>query len=105
MEGKKIVATKAGKGWKVYTYDFVGGGEVVARNDQEAENMIEGVGNWDFVFEEVVPINDYALSDGSHSDPKGKGGAGCDFTNFHLLSPQAQRAVQAIVDKLLTEEN
>lgn len=111
MTGKKRVSEKQitkKSGWKVYEFSIVGGVNIVAKNEKDAILMAEeeASGAWDIVMAstEAEAIEDYWISDNSHSSVK-NGGGEVDFDNWSNLSPQGRRAVQNLIDKLLTEES
>ena len=93
-------------GWKVYEYSIIGGVKVIAKNPEDAENFAEyeASGSWELELDSETPIETASISGASATyHPHPNSGADCDFHNFNRLSPQAQRAVQNLIDKLLSE--
>lgn len=93
MENKKEMGIKTS--WKRYEWSIVGGVTVIARNDEEAEQMAEAAafGAWDIALDYKEEITYFD-----------KAGPAVEFHNWKELTTQAKNAILALAEKLKAEK-
>ena len=81
--------------WKRYEWSIVGGVTVIARNDDEAEQMAEyeASGAWDILLDSKEEITYFDQA-----------GPSVEFANWEELSPQAKTAILVLAEKIKAAE-
>jgi len=93
----KVLSVKDGikTPWKRYEWSIVGGVTVIARNDEESEQMAEyaASGAWDILLDSKEEITYFDQA-----------GPDVEFANWKELTPQAKTAILALAEKIKSEE-